>query len=181
MKVCFGFWMTETCLFSFKFISERILLCVINVFFRVDDLGEVAVDVNILNVGSQSQNYQIFICWCYAWHPAYINEDCPKASLIMESSITRKIAQWISSNLRGLLIAVFHYYFVCLCIVFKLTLQFYAFQFVKKKNFMQFNVIVPMQGLVRTRDGNRLSWGILLRSKSGCCSIYPQIARPIRL
>lgn len=27
-----------------------------------DDLGEVAVDVNILNVGSQSQNYQIFIC-----------------------------------------------------------------------------------------------------------------------
>jgi hypothetical protein len=55
--------MTETRLFSFKFISERMtLLCVINVFFLVDDLGEVAVDVNILNVGSQSQNYQIFIC-----------------------------------------------------------------------------------------------------------------------
>jgi len=30
----------------------------------VDDLGHVAVDVNYLNVGSGTGNYQIFICWC---------------------------------------------------------------------------------------------------------------------
>lgn len=59
--------MTETCHFlALNFVSERMtLLFVCHHFFPhflVDDLGDVAVDVNFLNVGSETRNYQIFIC-----------------------------------------------------------------------------------------------------------------------
>jgi hypothetical protein len=56
--------MAETLLFSFKFCFKKddFIVHVIDIFFLVDILGEVAVDVNILNVGSRNQNYQIFIC-----------------------------------------------------------------------------------------------------------------------
>jgi len=73
---------------------------------------------------------------------------------VMESSITRKIAQWISSNLRGQLIAVFHYYFVCMCSVFKLTLQFYAIQFVKKRT------LCNSMSLYQCKDWSELGMGI---------------------
>lgn len=52
------------CHFPFPNISSRRLRNTIFHWFWSDDLGEVAVDVNYLDVGNAKLKFQLFICWC---------------------------------------------------------------------------------------------------------------------